>query len=203
MSAQVDVPTLEGRRVVLVPLSFDHIDDLAHASRERTTFSFAAVPEGPNAIESYVRDRLTRHAAGDLVPLAQLDASEGRAVGCTCYSNLRRWPDTGDVFAVEVGGTWLAKSAQRTGINREAKFLLFSYAFDQWKVHRVDLKTDARNVQARRAIEAVGATFEGILRSWQPSQVSGEEGRLRDSATYSIINDNWTSIRDRLAKSLE
>src|SRR4029077_10914389 len=85
------------------------------------------------------------------------------------------------------GFTWLSASAQGTGINTEAKLLLLSHAFDRLGVARVDIKTDARNLRSRRAIEALGATFEGVLRSWSMSWAPGEEGRLRDSAMYSVI----------------
>ncbi|WP_250008619.1 GNAT family N-acetyltransferase [Actinoplanes sp. M2I2] len=106
------------------------------------------------------------------------------------------------LFAVGVGFTWLAASAQGTGINREAKFLLFGHAFEQWRVARVDLKTDARNARSRAAIESVGARFEGVLRSWSPSWAPGEEGRLRDAAVFSIVAAEWPECRARLAQRL-
>jgi RimJ/RimL family protein N-acetyltransferase len=74
-----------------------------------------------------------------------------------------------------------------------------SHAFEVWGVARVDIKTDARNEQARRAIERLGARPEGVLRSWQPSLVPGEEGRLRDTAMYSVVAEEWPGVRDGLA----
>ena len=106
-------------------------------------------------------------------------------------------------YAVEIGGTWLAASAQRTGINIEAKLLLLTHAFDTWSVGRVDFKTDARNERSRGAIAALGATFEGILRNWQPSHAPGEEGRLRDSAMYSITAVEWPAVRSHLNERLD
>lgn len=105
-------------------------------------------------------------------------------------------------FAVEVGGTWLAASAQRTAVNTEAKLLLLAHAFDTWGVVRVDLKTDARNERSRAAIERLGARFEGVLRRWQPSQVAGEEDGYRDSAIYSVLDTEWPSVRANLAARL-
>ncbi len=96
---------------------------------------------------------------------------------------------------MEIGGTWLAASAQRTGINVEAKLLLLAHAFDEWGTARVDLKTDARNAKARAAIEGLGARLDGVLRSWQPSQAPGEADRLRDSAMYSILAAEWPAAR--------
>jgi RimJ/RimL family protein N-acetyltransferase len=101
-------------------------------------------------------------------------------------------------YAVEIGGTWLAASAQRTGINTEAKLLLLDYAFSVLGVGRVDLKTDARNDRSRNAMARIGGTFEGVLRNWQPSLVPGEEGRLRDSALYSILDTEWPDVHERL-----
>ena len=108
----------------------------------------------------------------------------------------REFPD-----AVEIGGTWLSASAQRTGANTDAKLLMLTHAFDVWGVQRVDLKTDARNARSRAAIERLDARLDGVMRNWQPSLVPGEEGQPRDSALYSIIPSEWPAIRDRLRKS--
>ncbi|MFB7715724.1 GNAT family N-acetyltransferase, partial [Streptomyces sp. NPDC056105] len=109
--------------------------------------------------------------------------------------------------AIEVGFTWLAASAQGTGVNTEAKYLLFRHAFENWMVARLDLKTDARNSRSRTAIEGVGARFEGVLRNWSRSWAPGEDGRLRDSAIYSITAEEWpncrTMLEQRIARSLE
>lgn len=101
--------------------------------------------------------------------------------------------------AIEIGFTWLAASAQGTGINAEAKLLLIDHAFASLGVARVDIKTDARNTRSRRAIEALGASFEGVLRSWSASWAPGEEGLLRDSAVYSVIAAEWPAIKRRLS----
>ena len=121
-------------------------------------------------------------------------------MGCTAYWEPRLWPGRDELRAIEIGFTWLGASAQGSGINAEAKLLLMSHAFDRLRVARVDLKTDARNLRCRRAIEALGATFEGVLRSWSPSWAPGEEGRLRDSAMYSVIAPEWDTVRERLAR---
>ena len=125
--------------------------------------------------------------------------ADRKAVGCTAYWELRTWPDPDRLRAIEVGFTWLAASAQGTGINAEAKLLLFTYAFETLGVVRVDLKTDARNERSRQAIAALGAQFEGVLRSWSPSWAPGEEGKLRDSAMFSVIADEWPTVKSALA----
>ena len=96
--------------------------------------------------------------------------------------------------AVEVGSTWLAASAQRTRCNTEAKYLLLAHAFEGWEVHRVSLRTDERNERSRRAIERLGAQFEGIRRVDMP----GQDGTVRNSACYSIVRAEWPAVRDRL-----
>jgi RimJ/RimL family protein N-acetyltransferase len=132
-------------------------------------------------------------------PFAQVRLSDAAVVGCTSYSNPRGWLDRDELFAIEIGGTWLAPSAQRTGINREAKLLLLTHAFEVLRVARVDWKTDARNQRSRRAIEGLGARFEGVLRNWGPSHAPGEEGRLRDSAMFSVTAAEWPDVKSHLA----
>jgi len=140
-----------------------------------------------------------------MAPFAQVRQSDGSAVGCTSYWDPRLWPGRSDLCAVEIGWTWLAASAQRSGINVEAKLLLFQHAFEIWGVARVDLKTDARNERSRRALEGLGARFEGVLRRWGPSHAPGEEGQLRDSAMFSVIASEWpatkAALRSRLSSS--
>jgi RimJ/RimL family protein N-acetyltransferase len=93
---------------------------------------------------------------------------------------------------------WLAASAQRTRCNTEAKSLLFTYAFEVWNVYRVSLRTDERNARSRRAIERLGARFEGIRRADMP----GQDDVVRNSAFYSIVRDEWSEVRARLRESL-
>jgi RimJ/RimL family protein N-acetyltransferase len=195
----LEPPTLTGTRVRLEPLTVAHVDDLVVAADDnRETYDWTTVPHGREGVAQYVDGLLARAAAGEWVPFAQVAIESGRAVGMTNYLTLRFEPDATLPYAVEVGGTWLAHFAQRTGINVEAKLLLFTYAFESLGVGRVDLKTDARNERSREAIEGVGATFEGVLRSWQPSHAKGERGMLRDSAMHSIVSADWPRVRARL-----
>lgn len=126
------------------------------------------------------------------------DARTGRVLGATRFLWLRSYFGSEGPDAVEIGGTWLGASAQRTGANTDAKLLMLTHAFDGWGVQRLDLKTDARNAQSRAAIERLGARLDGVMRNWQPSYVPGEEGRARDTALYSIIPSEWPAIRQRL-----
>jgi RimJ/RimL family protein N-acetyltransferase len=190
---------LTGSLVRLEPLSAGHVPGLTRAAEEdRSSYAWASVPRAGD-VASYVAGRLAMAGA---TPFAQVRLSDRAVVGCTSYHNPRPWLDTGELFAVEIGGTWLAGSAQRTGINTEAKLLLLTHAFETVGVARVDWKTDARNQRSRRAIEGLGARFEGVLRNWGPSHAPGEEGRLRDSAMFSVTAAEWPGVKAHLAARL-
>jgi len=202
MSLWFDVPVLEGLLARLEPLSAGHADDLAVAAEEdRSSYGFTLVPRA-DEVGGYLAAQFARAAQG-LIPFAQVRKADGRAVGCTAYWDPRYWPGRRDLRAIEIGFTWLAASAQGSGINAEAKLLLMSHAFGSLQVARVDLKTDARNKRSRQALEALGATFEGVLRNWSASWAPGEEGLLRDSAMYSVIASEWGAVRKGLAGRLE
>ena len=202
MGFTLDGPVLEGSLVRLEPLDHGHAADLAAAAEEnRSSYGFTWVPPAAE-VGDFIDAQHARAAAGSLAPYAQVDRASGRAVGATAYWEPRLWPDGDRLCAIEVGYTWLAASAQGTGLNTEAKYLLFRHAFESWHVARVDLKTDARNARSRAAIEKTGAHFEGVLRSWSPSWVPGEEGRLRDSAMFSITAEEWPDRRAGLERRL-
>ena len=137
------------------PVERDLQVDLALAAEEdRTSYAFTLVPRAAD-VGDYLAAQFARTARG-LTPFAQIRLSDDAPVGCTAYWNPRAWPDREDLCAVNIGWTWLAASAQRTGINREAKLLLLAHAFEVLGVARVDWKTDARNERSRRAIERIG-----------------------------------------------
>ncbi|MEU2283182.1 GNAT family protein [Streptomyces sp. NPDC013178] len=200
MSFTLEGPVLEGALVRLEPLEHRHAAELAVAAEEqRGTYTYTWVPRA-DEVGDYVDAQLARAATGWVAPYAQVSLATGRAVGATAYLDPRCWWGEDRLDAAEVGFTWLASSAQGTGVNAEAKFLLFRHAFEEWGVSRVDLKTDARNSRSRAAIESVGARFEGVLRNWSRSWAPGEDGRLRDSAIFSITADEWPERRVRLAE---
>lgn len=195
MSVRLDVPVLHGSFVRLEPLTMSHASDLARAAEEdRSSYGFTMVPRAAE-VRAYLAAQVARDG---LTPFAQVRTRDEMAVGCTAFWDPRTWPDRQDLRAVEVGWTWLAASAHGTGINAEAKLLLSTYAFETLGVARVDLKTDARNERSRRAIERLGARFEGVLRSWSPSWAPGEAGMLRDSAMFSVVAAEWPTLKSAL-----
>ena len=192
---------LAGNIVRLEPLSPEHVPGLQMAAEGAATSPFATVP-APETVEDYVAHSLARRDTGAYAPFAQVEVATGRVVGHTAYLTPRWMPD-GRLFAVEIGSSWLSPTARGTAINPAAKLLLLTQALEDWGVDRVDIKTDARNEVARGAIAALGATFEGILRAWQPSLAPGEEGRTPDTAMFAITPQQWPEVRTRLVERIE
>jgi RimJ/RimL family protein N-acetyltransferase len=207
MSA-LEQPVLEGRHVRLLPLSMEHVPALvAAASVSRETYRFTWVPEGEAAMRKYVEAALAARDAGAAVPFATVRPSDGRLVGSTRFGNLEyfTWPDgtakkpPDPPDAVEIGWTWLSPEAQRTAVNTEAKLLMLLYAFETWRAVRVNLRTDARNVRSRTAIERLGAKLDGILRAHVPAY---DAAFVRDTATYSLLAAEWPPTKARLIERL-
>ncbi len=192
---------LAGNIVRLEPLTPEHVPGLQIAAEAAATSPFATVPT-PETVEDYVAHSLARRDTGAYAPFAQVEVATGRVVGHTAYLTPRWMPD-GRLFAVEIGSSWLSPTVRGTAVNPAAKLLLLAQALEDWGVDRVDIKTDARNEVARGAIAALGATFEGVLRAWQPSLAPGEEGRTRDTAMFAITPQQWPGVRTRLAERIE
>jgi RimJ/RimL family protein N-acetyltransferase len=201
---------LEGHRVRLEPLSVDHIPALAKAAAEsRETYGLTLVPEGEARLREYVDRALEDAGRGLFVPFVTLDLASdrvgARVVGATRFGNLERWtwavpppdPRPAGLDAVEIGWTWLAASAQRSHVNSEAKWLMLTHAFEVWRVRRVTLKTDARNLRSRNAIERIGGRFDGILRGHMPAY----DGGVRDTAYFSILEAEWPEVKENLEAS--
>jgi RimJ/RimL family protein N-acetyltransferase len=206
------VPTIIGKSMALEPLTIQHVPDLVKAaSLDRSTFGFTVVPDGIKEMTGYVQTLLSSHQAGQDIAFVQrrvnADSSLGDVVGCTRFMNIlfplgRTVNGVSVPDEIEIGGTWLSKSAQRTSVNTEAKLLLMTHAFDTWGVQRVAICTDERNEQSRRAIERIGGVFEGVLRSDRPSWVPSEKGLLRNTAVYSVVSAEWPQVKSRLTTIL-
>jgi RimJ/RimL family protein N-acetyltransferase len=194
--------TLTGRHVQLEPLSHDHVDALVDAaSVDRSTYDYTWVPDGTDEMTRYVTTLLADHRAAKVLPFAQRRLDTDQIVGCTRLMDAQWWAGRDDPDEIEVGGTWLAASAQRTRVNTEAKLLLLSYAFERLGVWRVAICTDARNERSRAAITRIGATFEGVLRNHR-TRYDSPTPRPRDTATYSVIVEEWPAVRRGLEDRL-
>jgi RimJ/RimL family protein N-acetyltransferase len=200
--------TLEGRFVRLEPLTVGHAQGLlAAAAGPRDTYGFTLVPKDEAETRAYIEHALAEQEARRAIPFATLDRATGRVVGSTRLFNIEYWPwppgnpnqrgvERPDV--AEIGWTWLTAAAQRTPINTEAKLLMLAHAFDEWRVHRVSLMTDARNQRSRNAILRLGARFDGVLRAARPAS----DGTIRDTAAFSILDSEWPAVRTRLSTRL-
>ena len=188
---------LAGEHVELVPLAPDHVDELvAAATIDRSSYGFTEVPGDAEHMAAYVanllakRRRRHRPAVRPAAAAATAGSSAARA-SWTCAAGAAAPSPTRSRSAAR--GSPPTSSAR--ALNTEAKLLLLTHAFETWHVDRVAIATDARNERSRRAIERIGATFEGVLRHHRPSMAPGEAGRPRDTALFAITDDEWPGVR--------
>ncbi len=186
---------LPGEIVVLKPLAREHLEELFEAARPAEIWQWwpfnPAVDE--ERFEQWLTDALAAAETGTALHFVTLDAITGRAIGSTSYCTPR--PDHG---GLEIGWTWLTPSAWRTGANAEAKLLQLTHAFERLGCHRVEFHTDERNERSRRALMALPAHFEGVLRDWKVLPT----GRWRSSAVFSILDREWPTTQDNLTRRL-
>jgi RimJ/RimL family protein N-acetyltransferase len=183
---------LAGRFVRLEPIEDRHRDELlAAAAQDPATFRYlsADLSAGASAWPAFLADALRPEFA----VWATVDAATGRAIGSTRFLDIV--PEHG---RVEIGGTWIAPSHQRSAVNTEAKRLQLKYAFDELGATRVALKTDERNLRSQAAIERLGAKREGTLRH----HMRMPDGFMRNTVYYSILDDEWPAVRTRLEERL-
>jgi N-acetyltransferase len=187
-------PTLEGRIVRLEPLSPAHEEGLWLASRDPRTWRFLSVvqPQTREQWSDFVATALAAEKAGSEIPLVTISHEEG-VVGSTRFLALRP-----EHRSVEIGWTWLHPAAWGTGVNVEAKFLQLRHAFETWGCRRVEWKTDAANERSCGALAALGATFEGVHRK----HMLVRDGENRDSAWYSVTDDDWPTVEAHLEARL-
>ena len=201
-------PVLRGQQIRLESLELRHVDGLVAASAgDSDLYRWSPVPQSKAQAIEYVNTALAWRDAGTAVPFAIVRAADDVIIGSTRFWNIERWAwpqghpshGRGVPDACEIGYTWLAKSAIRTGANTESKLLMLRHAFEVWQMLRVCLHTDVRNLRSRAAIERIGGKFEGVLRSHRMAA----DFIPRDSARYSIIAPEWPDVRRRLTGLLE
>lgn len=188
---------LEHRFVRVEPLAASHHGDLAAAvAADPAAFEVSGPGVEAEGIDGWMRQALAEAAAGTRLPFAVIDVASGRAVGSSSYLDMVPTDDR-----LEIGHTWYGGPWQGTAVNPAAKLLLLGQAFETLGAQRVMLKCDARNERSRRAIAALGAQFEGVLRRY--GRRIEEPTRLRDAAVYSILDEEWPAVRRRLEARLE
>jgi RimJ/RimL family protein N-acetyltransferase len=187
--------TLTGRRAKLAPLIMDWRNPLIEtASADPAIFRWHVAPmDSPAAISAWIEKALAERAAQTALPFVIIEAGSGGVVGSTRFFNI----DPPNLKA-EIGFTWIVASAQRTGVNREAKYMMLRHAFETWKVRRLEFKAHADNLQSRTALLRLGAIEEGTLRN----HMVMPDGSARHSVYFSIIDSEWPGMKGRLENRL-
>lgn len=187
---------MNGKTVRLEPLKLQHEQGLFEAARDPEVWRW--MPRDPSQDREdfrwWFRDVLALSETGVEAAFATVDARTGLPVGSTRYLALRP-----EHRGVEIGWTWLTPSRWGTGANVEAKLLMLAHAFETLGCARVEFKTDARNGRSRAALDALPASFEGIFRK----HMLVRDGRWRDSAYYSILDEEWPEVETNLRRRLD
>ena len=187
--------TLEGDHVRLEPLTPAHVEPLMVVATDEELWRLTTSRvRDAEELREYVEHALRLQQAGSALPFAIVDRASGRAAGSTRYANIdlanRR---------LEIGWTWLGRPFQRTALNTEAKLLLVEHAIERLGCMRVEFKTDALNERSRAALLRIGAREEGTLRKHSVTW----SGHVRDSVYYSIIDEEWPSVKAMLKDKLQ
>jgi RimJ/RimL family protein N-acetyltransferase len=194
MMTPLEPTVLQGRHATLEPIKLGHEDEIKRATSDGDLWKlwFTTVPT-PDNVRAYIEQLLTQREQGRALPFVVRDASNGQLVGATRYLNIdppnRR---------LEIGGTWYAQRAQRTGINTECKLMLLTHAFEVLECIAVEFRTDWFNKRSQAAIERLGAKRDGILRN----HMVMADGRIRDTVVYSIIQNEWAGVKMNLQHKL-
>lgn len=185
---------LEGSIVTLEPLGKEHAEGLWQAAQATEIWDWLAhIANDREYFDAWLGASLAKATSGEEGPFVTRDRRNGEVIGTSRYLNVRPYD-----HVIEIGWTWLTPSAWGTGANIEAKLLMLEHAFEALDCVRVEFKTDARNERSRGALAALPAQFEGILRKHMTMPDVG----VRDSAYYSVIDDEWPEVRDNLRRRL-
>ena len=185
---------LEGHGVRLEPLTAAHHDALEAAAADGKLWElwFTTVPE-PGKTRAYIETALAGQEARHMLPWAVRDLASGSIVGSTRYHDIIAAADR-----VEIGYTWYAKRVQRSHVNTACKLLLFTHGFEALKCGVVGLRTDNFNFPSQRAIEALGAKKDGVIRHhW-----TRRDGSVRDTVMYSVLATEWPGVKRHLESRL-
>lgn len=185
---------LQGERARLEPLSIQHVTSLLKAAQDSRIWDFMPTRlDSLDAVQTWIEQALALQARGEELPFVIVDRNDERVVGSTRLIDYQAAHRN-----VEIGWTWLQPSVWRTRINTECKYLLLCHCFEELKLVRVTLKTDARNERSQRAIERIGGTREGVLRRHRILP----DGFIRDTVYFSILDHEWPGVKARLEEML-
>lgn len=187
--------TLERDGIRLEPLSPDHGPDLAQAVTDGELWKlwFTAVPE-PQGVNAYIEAALAGQRNGAMLAWAVRELDGGRLIGSTRYHDIMP-----EIDRVEIGYTWYAASCQRSKVNTLCKLMLMAHAFETLGCGVVGLRTDNFNFRSQRAIEALGARKDGVIRNFRRRK----DGSIGDTVMYSILAAEWPDVKRHLEFRLQ
>jgi N-acetyltransferase len=185
---------LEGRGMRLEPLQLTHERELAAAAADGALWElwFTVVP-APAETRAYIEKALAGQSEGRMLPWAVRNLATGAIVGSTRFHDI-----AANIDRVEIGYTWYAKSWQRSHVNTSCKLLLLAHAFEAVGCKVVGLRTDKFNFASQRAIEALGAKKDGVIRHFGTRR----DGSARDVVMYSILAGEWPEVKWHLERRL-
>lgn len=194
-SLQVSEVILAHKNVKLVPMEVTHRDGLLQAAEDGRLWQlwYTSVPD-ENGIDDYIKQALDERRNRKSLPFTVLDNDSNKVIGSTRYMNIEPHH-----HRLEIGSTWYAKSRQKTEVNTICKWLLLRHAFEQLGVIAVEFRTHFFNHRSRAAIARLGAKQDGILRNHRIDQ----NGLLRDTVVFSILNSEWSAVKKSLLHKLE
>lgn len=186
---------LTSELVSLVPLTLEHEQELMQAASDGELWKlwFTSVPE-PKATKAYIEKAIDQYLNDKSLPFVVIDNRTNQIVGCTRICNA--WPEH---RRIEIGYTWYAKRAQKTGINTQTKLLLLEHAFERLHCIAVEFRTHWHNHSSRKAISRLGAKQDGVLRNNQILP----DGSYRDTVIFSILDNEWPAARNALQHKLK
>lgn len=204
--------TLPGRLIRLEPLTIQHAEALAVASAgdsspsDDSLYKFTFIPYSLDEATEYIGTALEWRDARTAIPFVVIRNGDNSVIGSTRFWNIERWDWPADhdrhdnpfPDVAEIGYTWYARSAIRTGANTEAKYLMLAHAFEVWKVLRISLHTDSRNLRSQASMERIGFKREGIIRAHKIAA----DGIPRDSVRFSMLRAEWHEAKQNLTARL-
>lgn len=181
---------LQGQYCRLIPLSHDHMGALIETVKDGKLWNlwYTLIPS-PETMQEDIDDRLNLQSKDSMLPFIIEESKTNKIIGATTFLNA-----DANNKRIEIGGTWIRESLQKSGVNTESKFLLLQHAFEKLSCHAVEFRTHFCNQKSRQAIERLGAKLDGILRN----HMIMPNGTLRDTCVYSIIENEWSTIKAHL-----
>ncbi len=187
---------LQNERVLLRPLQLsDEEHFIPFVLTEPSIWKYSLIaPTDEASMKTYIATTVQNRNENKEYPFIVFDKKENRYAGCSRFYDIQQPYKT-----TQLGYTWYGKDFQRTGLNRHCKLLLFTFAFEEWGMERVELRADARNDRSVNAMKALGCKVEGILRNHLPTN----DGSRRDSIILSILKEEWFGgTKEALAKKV-